>query len=238
MIPQSTRRGPFIGGCVAVGAAAAMLVATPAQANTEVERPDEFTSAFTAMANPDDVVDGDGEPTGGEEGASGDVMLWVNSDLDVICYDITLEGVTGDYDSPALTGTHIHEAAAGESGPPRIVFDDPQPIDDVPRTSSGCIEGPFVTGVEDDDGNDQGEGFTVAEIEADPADYYFDVHTEEHMDGAVRAQLTQVPLDGVETGGGGTAAQSSAFVPVAGAGAVALAGVGAFVLLRRNRREA
>lgn len=238
MFSQTTRRGTLLGGAAGVGAAAALIVASPAQANTEVERPDEFTSAFTAMAGPDEVVD-DGELGAGEEGATGDVMLWVNSDLDVICYDITLEGVTGDYDSPALTGTHIHEAAAGEAGPPRLVFDDPQPVNDEPRTSSGCIEGPFVTGVEDDDGNDEGEGFTLAELEADPSAFYFDVHTEDFMPGAVRGQLTQVPLDGVETGGGGTAAtQGSIAAPAAGLGAVALLGAGAYVMVRRNTRRA
>lgn len=231
------RRRTVAGSCVAAGAAASLLLATPAQANTEVEWPDEFTSAFTAMAVPEEVIDGDGEVSPGEEGAMGDFMLWVNSETDVICYEITLEGVTGDYESPAMTATHVHEAAAGEPGPPRIAFPDPEPVGDEPRTSSGCMEGPFMTGIEDDEGNDTGEGFTLAQLEEDPEAFSADSHTEDYPGGVVRAQLMQVPLDGVETGGGGTAAQQSIAGPALGVGAAALAGAGAFFLLKRRNAD-
>lgn len=234
---QTMRRSTAVGGCAAVGAAASLMLAGPAHANTdntEAEWPDEFTSAYTAMAVPEEVIDPDGESSPGEEGATGDFMLWVNSEQDVICYEITLEGVSGDYESPAVTATHLHEADAGEAGPPRIAFDDPEPVGDGPRTSSGCMEGPFVTGVEDDDGNDEGEGFSVAQIEEDPAAFAADSHTEDYPDGVVRAQLTQVPLDGVETGGGGATAQQSIAGPAIGAGAAAVLGAGAFVLLKRR----
>lgn len=239
MIPERARRGTVIGGGAAAGVAASLLAAAPAQANTEVEWPEYFTSAYSAMAVPDEVVDQDGEVSPGEEGASGDFMLWVNSELDVICYEITLEGVTGDYESPAVTATHIHDAEAGEAGPPRVAFPDPEPVGEGPRTSSGCMEGPFVTGVEDDDGNDEGEGFTVSELEGNAEHFAVDAHTENYPDGVVRAQLTQVPLDGVETGGGGAATAQSTAAPIAGAGAVALLGAGAYmVMTRHNRRRA
>lgn len=237
MTSQTIRRRTVMGGFVAAGAAASLMVAGPAHANTEVEWPDYFTSAYSAMAVPDEVVDSEGEPSPGEEGAMGDFMLWVNSDTDVICYEISLEGVTGGYESPAVTATHIHESAAGEAGPPRVAFPDPQPEGEEPRMSSGCMEGSFMTGVEDDDGNDEGEGFTLSQIEADPAGFAADVHTENHPDGVVRAQLTQVPLDGVETGGGGTAAQQGVAAPAIGVGALALLGAGAYVLVSRRSRS-
>lgn len=230
-------RGPAIAGAAALGLATTALLAPAAHAGSEVERPDEFTSAYMAWAVPNEVVDDDG-PAPGEPRATGEFMLWINSDLEVICFDIELDGVTGDYQSPAVTATHLHEAAPGEAGPPRLAFPDPEPVGDGPRSSSGCLEGPFVTGVEDDDGNDQGEGFTVAQIEEDPAAFFVDSHTEQHPAGAVRGQLTQVPLDGVDAGGGGTAAQSAA-LPVAGAGAAAvLLGLGAFMLFRRSHGKA
>lgn len=235
MSPKNNRRRRAVVGCAAAGAAASLMIAGPAQANTEVEWPDEFTSAFSAMAVPEEVIDSEGEVSPGEEGATGDFMLWVNSDTEVICYEITLEGVTGDYESPAVTATHIHDAAAGEFGPPKLAFEDPEPVGDGPRTSSGCMEGPFVTGVEDDDGNDHGEGFSLAELEADPAAFAADSHTEDYPDGVVRGQLTQVPLDGVETGGGGTSAQA-AVSPAAGAGALVLLGAGALALFVRRAR--
>ena len=60
--------------------------------------------------------------------------------------NITLLNVVGGYRSPARTATHIHEAARGASGPPRLAF--PNPVgDDKRRVSVGCIAGPFTTGL-------------------------------------------------------------------------------------------
>ena len=236
---MTTPRRRTLGAGATLGAAVLLLSPTMAQASTEtgteVDRPEEFTSAFTVMATPDQVVNAEGEAAPGEEGATGDFMFWINSEEEVICYEITLEGVTGGYESPALTATHIHDGAAGESGPPRIAFPDPEPIGDEPRTSSGCLAGPFMTGVEGDDGADTGEGFSLAEIEADPAGYYADPHTEDFVPGVVRGQLMQVPLDGIETGGGGMQQSSTQIGVFAGAGVLALAGASAFMLIRRNQ---
>lgn len=236
---MTTERRRTIGAGATLGAAVLLLSPTMAQASTEagteVEWPEEFTSAYTVMATPDEVIDADGEVAPGEEGATGDFMFWINSEEEVICYEITLEGVTGGYESPALTATHIHEAAAGEPGPPRLAFPNPEPIGDEPRTSSGCMAGPFMTGVEGDDGADTGEGFSLAEIEANPAGFTGDSHTEEFTAGVVRGQLMQVPLDGVETGGGGMQQSSSQIGVFAGAGVLAVAGVSAFMLVRRNQ---
>jgi len=103
--------------------------------------------------------------------------------------NITLFGVTGNFQSPAVTATHIHEAAVGASGPPRIAF--PNPIgDDIRRESSGCIKGPFLTGITSaDTGLDTGAYFTVQHIVNNPAGFFADVHTELHPVGAVRGQL-------------------------------------------------
>ncbi|MET3862644.1 hypothetical protein ABIE38_003590 [Dietzia sp. 2505] len=232
-----TNRTGMMGACAVTGAAALVVSAAPAQANTEVDRPDSFTSAFSVMAVPGEVIDSDGEVSPGEEGATGDFMFWINSETEVICYEITLDGVTGEYESPAVTATHIHEARAGESGPPRIAFADPQPVGDDQRYSEGCIQGPFTTGVEDDDGTDRGAGFSLAQIEADPAGFTADTHTEEYTAGTVRGQLMQVPLDGVETGGGG-AVGGAAGVPAVGAAAgagvaaIALGGLALFLVRR------
>ena len=106
----------------------------------------------------------------------------------MICYYIKLTNFRGEYESPANTATHIHEAPKGESGPPRIAF--PNPVgDDKERISVGCLQGPFSTGVEDDDGVDTGANFHVSEIEADPAAFFADVHSSLAVPGAVRGQI-------------------------------------------------
>ncbi|WP_317232922.1 CHRD domain-containing protein, partial [Clavibacter capsici] len=195
-------RNTTIGGAAA--AVLTLLAATPASAETTVPEPERFTSAFTVMATPDQVLNADGVATPGEPGATGRFDLRLDSTSNTICYDITLTGVTGEYQSPAKTATHIHQAAVGKAGPPRIAFPNPTDSGNGTRTSSGCMQGPFTTGVAPD-GKDTGEGFTVAQIEADPSAFAADTHTASFTAGAVRGQLTQVPVGGVDTGAGGSA---------------------------------
>lgn len=209
--------------------------------NTEVDEPDSFTSMYSVVADSAQV------PDGGQDGAMGTFNLRVNSDEDILCYEISLNGVDpgptaepapgGMPASAALTATHLHEGLTGVAGPPRIVVDDPGGDAD-PLTSEGCVQGPFQTGVLNDMDVDQGEGFTLAELEADPSEYYVDVHTVDFVPGAIRGQLTEVPMGGVETGAGGTAAtagdrlESVAF-PLALGGLTALF---AGLLIRRRVR--
>ena len=234
--PTTSLRGTataLVGGTAT--AAAMMLFAAPAGAETPVAEPESFTSAFTAMATPDQVVNGDAVATPGQPGAMGTFTLRINSDLDIVCYDIALEGVTGDYMSPAKTSTHLHEAAAGAAGPPRLAFPNPTPIGDGPRTSSGCMQGPFTTGLTPAGADaDSGTGFTLDQIEADPAGFAADTHTVDFVAGAVRGQLTPIPVGSVATGGGGAAlaaasdSASNSVLPVVGAvalGAMVVAGV-------------
>ena len=238
-----------IGGAAA--AAAALIVAAPAAAETTVPEPSSFTSAFTVMATPDQVIANDGVAVAGEPGATGTFDFRINSDTEVICYDITLTGVTGDYQSPAKTATHIHQAAAGQPGPPRIAFPNPTDTDgDGVREASGCLQGPFTTGVTNDAGADTGTGFTLAQIEADPAGFTGDSHTASFAAGVVRGQLTQVPVGGVDTGAGGAASavaagtsassgtDSGALVGAAAVGGLVLVGATGLVLRRRAAARA
>ena len=220
-----------------VAAAAVLTGAGTAAAETEVAEPATFTSAFTAMATPDMVVNPDGVATPGEPGATGTFTYRINSELEIICYDISLSGVTPPYMSPAKTATHIHEGTAGKAGPPRIAL--PNPEDDGSGTlvSSGCLQGPFTTGVAPE-GTDTGEGFSLAQIEAAPASFFTDSHTAAFTAGAVRGQLTEIPVGGVETGAGGTAGTGGSAGSTSGlvalGGTALIAGAGAVALRRRT----
>ncbi len=222
-----------------IGAVALLsLAATPASAETEVEEPDTFTSAFTATGDPGMVVNGEGESVPGPDGATGTFTYMVNSDEEIICYDITISGVDPQYESPAKTATHLHEAPAGTAGPARIAFPNPSGQGDT-LNSSGCLQGPFTTGVEGDDGVDTGANFSLAELEDDTENYYSDVHTTDYLPGAVRGQLTQIPVGGVDTGFGGTVVNDEGTSTTAlAAGAFALAGLSGagLVLARRHGR--
>jgi hypothetical protein len=148
-----------------------------------------FTSMHTIHATPDQVVNGT-TPTGGIAGATGTFHFGINSAANMICYNITLHNFQGDFESPATTATHIHEAAVGASGPPRIAFPNPQPVDasGTVRNSAGCLTGPFTTGVLAEE-KDTGEGFHVSMIEANPAAFMADTHSSLALAGAVRGQL-------------------------------------------------
>jgi|UPI0003C7E641 hypothetical protein len=251
-------------GAVATVVAAPLLVtglASPAAAETAVDRPAQFTSAFVVNATPENVIGPDGTtPSGGTPGASGTFRFLINSELDIICYDISTTGVGADYQSAAKTATHIHETPAGSNGPPRIAFPNPGGTTD-PLTSAGCFQGPFTTGLTPNGGPDTGTGFTLAQIEANPAGFSADTHTATAVPGAVRGQLVadpaalaaanavtpppavtpgptpalpqQVPTGGVRTGEGAT--EGSAPVGVLGA-VVAAAAAGAFAVRRRQQR--
>lgn len=233
---RTTRR---IATVAALTVAAVSLAAAPASAqttpNAEVPEPASFTSMFTAMATPDMVLNADSVPTPGEPGATGTFNYRINSTDEIICYDITLRGVTPPYMSPARTATHIHQGAVGKAGPPRLALPNPEDAGDGTLNSSGCMQGPFTTGIMAD-GADTGTGFTLDQIEADPAAFFTDSHTATFTAGAVRGQLTAVPMGGIETGAGGTS--DGGWAPTA-LGAALLAGVaGVGAAARRRRAQA
>merc|ERR1712137_355717 len=69
-----------------------------------------FDAEYVVKATPDQVIANTGAPAPGQPGAKGLFKYGINIAENTICYNITLSGVTGDYQSPALTATHIHEA--------------------------------------------------------------------------------------------------------------------------------
>ncbi|KAH7031453.1 uncharacterized protein B0I36DRAFT_431557 [Microdochium trichocladiopsis] len=153
--------------------------------------PFDFTSTSEVVATPEQVVNTTNFFTGGLPGAKGYYKFGLNSDEDIICYNITLVGFRGEYQSPARTATHIHQSPPGRSGPPRIAFPNPEPVggeDSNVRRSIGCLKGPFETGVMPD-GVDTGAGFTIKMLEDDPKAFNADVHSSEAVPGAVRGQF-------------------------------------------------
>ncbi|TQS32454.1 hypothetical protein Golomagni_07227 [Golovinomyces magnicellulatus] len=172
-----------------VGAAQAGPVGNRVERRTTKHQgPFSFTSTYNVITRPEEVVDAQNQKTGGLEGASGHFNFGINSHENVICYNITINGFRGEYQSPAKTATHIHQGAVGKSGPPRIAFPNPEDIGNGVRRSIGCIRGPFTTGVIAD-GKDTGEGFQLSQIEQNPSNFFTDVHSSLAVPGAIRGQL-------------------------------------------------
>lgn len=109
---------------ISVIALAALTSASP-MARTDkgedkhMDGPFQFTSTYNVIASPNQVVDSENQFTGGLEGCTGMFNFGINAHENVICYNITIDGFSGDYESPATSATHIHEAGFGMSGPPR-----------------------------------------------------------------------------------------------------------------------
>ncbi|KUJ18421.1 uncharacterized protein LY89DRAFT_781475 [Mollisia scopiformis] len=149
--------------------------------------PFKFTSTYHVVALGSEVRNGT-TPAPGPKDAVGFFDFGINAETDTICYNITLLNVSGTPQSPAKTATHIHAASRGASGPPRLAF--PNPVgDDKRRSSIGCMTGPFTTGLNGADGKDTATGFRVEMIEANPARYFTDFHSNLFTLGVVRGQL-------------------------------------------------
>jgi hypothetical protein len=110
-------------------------------------------------------IKGDEEVPGpGETDADG------GFDIEVLADGTTICGFGAYIGTETPTAAHIHEAAAGAAGPVVVTL---SPFDQI--FSDGCVG----------DLDPQ----LVADIAANPEDYYVNVHTDGHPDGAARGQL-------------------------------------------------
>jgi hypothetical protein len=94
---------------------------------------------------------------------TGTADIEISSDRSQICWDI--QGLVGSVDGDA-TAMHIHSGAEGDRGPVVV---------DLISGNEACAE--YVP------------ASTLREIVEEPANYYVEVHSEQHPDGAVRGQL-------------------------------------------------
>ena len=104
-------------------------------------------------------------PGPGDNNASGTVQVTLNSDKNEVCYDLSLKKLDD------ATAAHIHEGAAGKSGPVKVAFDAPKA-----GSAKGCKTA---------------DAAVVKDMMANPANYYVNVHNPAHKDGAVRGQLSK-----------------------------------------------
>jgi len=151
-----------------------------------------FTSTYVVYATPDTIINNNQTAVPGVPGASGTYKLGINSEEEYICYNIEFFGYPEgfEYQSPAATATHIHEAPVGRAGPPRIAFPNPEYDSQGRLRSLGCLSGPFRTGLNAAGTDvDTGVGFTLSEIEANPAGFFADNHVAGFAAGAIRGQL-------------------------------------------------
>lgn len=117
--------------------------------------------ALTATLTGEAEVPGPGDPDG-----SGTANVLLNEEANEVCFDITVADIT----LPA-TGAHIHQGEAGVAGDIVVPFE--APGED--GTASGCVS--------------EVDPNLIADIIANPAGYYVNVHTSDFPAGAIRGQL-------------------------------------------------
>lgn len=107
-----------------------------------------------------------GDPNGRGEA----YVFGIDGDTTTLCYVLTVKGIG------TATAAHIHEGAPGENGDVVVNLGAPADGDAADCLTEG-EEGKFL------------DGQTVAEILANPEDYYVNVHNAEYPGGAIRGQL-------------------------------------------------
>jgi hypothetical protein len=110
-------------------------------------------------------MDGKGETPAGDPKATGTAMIHVDAAKNQVCYTLTTKDLTG-------MAAHIHKGAAGASGPPVVMLKAP----DASGKVSDCADAkPDV----------------IADLVANPGNYYVNVHSADFKAGAIRGQLTK-----------------------------------------------
>jgi hypothetical protein len=148
---------------VATGVLTTAGIATAGHTNTLLEASLDGRSEVASGATDKGLV---GDPNGRGEA----YVFGVDGDATTLCYVLTVDKIA------TATAAHIHEGAPGQNGP--VVVNLAAPGD---GNAADCLTegeaGKFVGGQ------------TVAEILANPQDYYVNVHNAEYPGGAVRGQL-------------------------------------------------
>jgi hypothetical protein len=116
---------------------------------------DEGRKLTVTLSGDAEVPAGSGDPDG-----SGTATVTLNAGQQQVCYEFEVSNIAD------VSAAHIHEAPAGQDGPPVVTLD---------AANKGCVSA----------SREQ-----LVEILKNPAGYYVNIHTGEFPDGAVRGQLS------------------------------------------------
>lgn len=153
---------PVLGALIAALAVVLLLV-VPASADTTLT---------TVLTGAEEV------PGPGDTDGDGVAIVDVDAATESLCYFVFATGI----DAPAAA--HIHEGADGVAGPVVVTLTTPTGSD--PYTSDDCAEaGDYDLAAS----GDADIATLLADIEANPANYYVNVHNAAFPGGAIRGQL-------------------------------------------------
>ena len=155
----------------AVGLAATITVPTVAFGNARnnvgTEAAVKTQTPLVALMSGAQEVPGPGDADG--TGATA-ITFNITTGFENVCWDFTYSAIV----QPTLA--HIHTGAVGASGPPVITF---PPASLGATSATGCVD--LLTAP---------EVLAAADIVANPANYYVNIHNADFPNGAVRGQLS------------------------------------------------
>ncbi|HET7695799.1 MAG TPA: CHRD domain-containing protein [Vicinamibacterales bacterium] len=132
------------------------------------------TTVFTVQLLPSNEVP---PVTNAEQSARGTAVITINSQTNTIDFSVSLNSFPT---TSSLTAAHIHPGAAGVNG--GVLVGTGLTAGNAPSLSSGSATFSF-TGVTPQSAD------AIAQILANPQNFYFNVHTAANTSGAIRGQL-------------------------------------------------
>ena len=176
---------------LALVAATGIVAGTAAVVSFSIAQAGHENAVLEAELTGAAEVGEDGSTGVGDPDGSGHAFVFgIDNDPTTLCYVVTATGIDPTFEAGVVGMAHIHRAAEGANGPVVAALAFPLEGD-----AADCL----TEGEEDKFpliGQDGEPESIVADIIANPADYYVNVHTGEHPDGAIRGQLVNVHDDG------------------------------------------
>lgn len=168
------------------GAAGAGVAALSLLSSSMAGAGHENAVLATVLSGANEVGPDGATGVGDPDGAGTAYVFGIDGDPTTLCYVITAAGIDPTFEPGATGMAHIHRAAEGENGPVVAALAFPLEGDAADCLTEGEEDKFPLIG-------EEGEPESiVADILANPANYYVNVHTGEFPDGAIRGQLANV----------------------------------------------
>lgn len=162
------------------------VVAALAFASESARAGHENAVLFAELSGANEVGDDGSTGVGDVDGTGTAYVFGIDGDPTTLCYVVTASGIDPTFEPGEVGMAHIHRGAAGENGPVVAALAFPLEGDSADCLTEGEEDKFPLAGTEGEPES------IVADILANPAVYYVNVHTGEFPAGAVRGQLADV----------------------------------------------